>query len=306
MKDILIICPNPSVDTYAWMEDFEVGVPNRINRKKQYPGGKGIHVAMALAEFDIPVTVAGFWGGETGQWIQRKTSEYYPKISFIGPKLTEWSRVCYTFKSQSDFDDTEILEPGPEINLSDFESLKKDISKCINDFSLAAICGSWPTGSTEEACAQFVELFQKKDIRTFIDCTGIQLENTLKVKPFGVHLNRKEISDYFQTDFETAKRQILNHCSQAAITDGAKGLYLISGHQEHHALAKIDNVLGTIGSGDCLLAGILMGHYRTLSNQEIANTGAAFGAANCVREELGMLHKKDVEDLLKAMDKMEA
>lgn len=53
MKPILVVCPNPSIDTYAWIDGFANGVPNRIKREDRYPGGKGLHVAMALAELVI-------------------------------------------------------------------------------------------------------------------------------------------------------------------------------------------------------------------------------------------------------------
>ena len=60
-------------------------------------------------------------------------------------------------------------------------------------------------------------------------------------------------------------------------------------------------VYSSIGSGDCLLAGIIAGHIHQKEDQDIANLGAAAGAANCLRHELGMLRKSDVENLLKGM-----
>ena len=57
-------------------------------------------------------------------------------------------------------------------------------------------------------------------------------------------------------------------------------------------------VHSTIGSGDCLLAGVIAGHVQELETQSMANLGAACGAANCIRPELGMLYKEDVKRLL--------
>ncbi|MDH5599631.1 MAG: PfkB family carbohydrate kinase, partial [Cyclobacteriaceae bacterium] len=70
------------------------------------------------------------------------------------------------------------------------------------------------------------------------------------------------------------------------------------GNQVVHTLSTIKKVLSTIGSGDCLLAGIIYGFIKNFSFEKIAKTGAACGAANCMREDLGMLHKTDVFDLL--------
>ena len=72
---ILVVCPNPAVDIYAYIETFGMGIPNRITEEKRYPGGKGLHVGMALTELDFQVTIAGFWGGETGQWIKKSCNQ---------------------------------------------------------------------------------------------------------------------------------------------------------------------------------------------------------------------------------------
>lgn len=303
MNGILVVCPNPSIDTYAWVDEFTQGVPNRIKKEERYPGGKGLHTAMALAELGIPVTVAGFWGGETGKWIRSACSRYYPLVTFLGPELEDWSRICYTFKSKGEFDDTEILAPGPNIAQQDFELLLEDIKKTISTYSMIALCGSWPTGSPEDGYAQIINLANDHNTPTYVDCTGVQLKNALEAQPYGVHLNRKEITEYFDADFESSKKQMLTYCHEAAITDGSKGLYLIKDHKVHHSLSKIENVVSTIGSGDCLVAGIIAGHYQEMETQDIANMGAACGAANCLKEELGMLDKSDVLELFERTKK---
>ncbi|MEO9477706.1 MAG: PfkB family carbohydrate kinase [Cyclobacteriaceae bacterium] len=302
MKGVLVVCPNPAIDIYAWVDGFNVGVPNRISKEAKYPGGKGIHVAMALAELEIPVTVAGFWGGESGAWIKKTCNAFYPKIDFIGPELKEWSRSCYTFKSKDDFDDTEILGTGPTVSEQDFGDLLNSINLALDSLDLMALCGSWPKGSPEDGYAQIVNLGKKKGVNSLVDCTGLQLKNALKNKPFGVHLNRKEITDFYKTDFDQAKANILQDCDIAAITDGAKGLYLLTGEKEYHALAKVDRVISTIGSGDCLTAGVVAGYLKSLPPTEIARLGAACGAANCLREDLGMLNSADVKALVAAQN----
>ena len=88
---------------------------------------------------------------------------------------------------------------------------------------------------------------------------------------------------------------MVNNC---VITNGDKGVYYNTKETEVHSVYRIKDVVSTIGSGDCLLAGIVAGHLKDLPIQEIANLGAACGAANCMRKELGMLHKSDLQMLL--------
>lgn len=297
---ILVVCPNPAVDIYAHIATFGLGIPNRIMEEKRYPGGKGLHVGMALAELGFQVTIAGFWGGETGQWIKTSCKEYYPNIQFIGPELKEWTRSCYTFKSDGDFDDTEILGTGPTINKHDFEALLDNIQVSLDEVKYVALSGSWPKGAPENGYARIIQACKEHYTPTMLDCTGTQLKHALKAHPTAVHLNRKEITEFYDCPFDEAKSRILAECEVAAITDGSKGLHLLTKETSQHSLAKIDRVISTIGSGDCLTAGIVAGLTQKLDWQDVADLGAACGAANCLREDLGMLYLEDVKALVQA------
>lgn len=303
-KYVLVVCPNPSIDIFAWVDNFKMGEPNRIIKEEKYPGGKGIHVAMALAETDVEVVVVGFWGAMAGAWIKKECHKYYPKIRFEGPMVKEWSRTCYTFKEETSdgfFDDTEILGTGPTLNEEDIKAFWGDIKRLMPGAKACVLSGSWPKNSPEDAYERIIRISQGQQVPSFLDCTGAQLENALAARPYCVHLNRSEISTYFNSsNFEEVKAKMLDLCTVAAITDGANGLYYINTEKEIHSLATVENVVSTIGSGDCLLAGIVAGHLNNLSTTAIAKLGAAYGAANCVRKELGMLYKKDINNLFEA------
>lgn len=296
---VLVVCPNPSVDIYAWVDEFVIGSSNRIIKEERYPGGKGVHVAMALSELGIDVLLLGFWGSVTGRWIKDQCTKYYPKIKCIGPELDTWSRSCYTFKSATDFDDSELLSAGPEVTQEDCDDLLYYLVKHLPKAKALALSGSWPQGARENGYEQMVKWANKLSIPTFIDSAGVQFKNALNENPYCIHLNRKEALSYTGTEtLEDAQKQISQYCKVSAITDGEKGLYFNIGDNTLHGLSKVEEVYSTIGSGDCLLAGIIAGYVMQKTNEQIANLGAACGAANCVRPELGLMHKADVERFL--------
>ena len=68
---ILCICPNPSLDKFIWLENIHPGKVNRISRQEWYAGGKGVHVALGIAELGEECAVLGFWGGETGRQVKQ-------------------------------------------------------------------------------------------------------------------------------------------------------------------------------------------------------------------------------------------
>ena len=121
---ILNLCLNPSIDSYAHISAFKTGEVNRISKLKEYPGGKGVHVALALAELKADSRLLGFWGGAAGDWIKKQCEAL--KVASNGVSVSGNNRKCYTFISEnSALHHTELLEPGPELNADDFEKFLK-------------------------------------------------------------------------------------------------------------------------------------------------------------------------------------
>ena len=69
-----------------------------------------------------------------------------------------------------------------------------------------------------------------------------------------------------------------------------------------HALCKVEQVHSGVGSGDCLLAGLAIAYTSKWGTMDAAKFGASCGAANCLREELGLLYRKDVDRLLETCE----
>lgn len=296
-KYILVVCPNPSVDILASIREFKEGSSNRLTRENHYPGGKGVHVALAAAEMGEEVVLLGFWGGPTGMWI-KYACEAYTNVSCVGPQLHQWSRSCYTFVSEGKFNDTELLGVGPTLAEKDI----KEFYKCFDEYVVNAKCvcmsGSWPVDAPADGYARLIEKAQVHSKATFVDCTGVQLDNAVKKNPTMIHLNRSEVSHQFQTEnVKEATLKLAQLTKFAAVTDGAKGLYLSNGENLVISSCKIDKVLSAVGSGDCLTAGIAIGFLRDYSMSDMARLGVACGSANCLREDLGLLYKTDVDIL---------
>lgn len=299
-KQVLVLCPNPSVDIYASIDGFSLGTTTRIKSEKRYPGGKGVHVAMALSELGANVTLIGFWGGITGEWVQQEIHRYYPSIKIDGVNTSEWTRSCYTFKSEGEANDSELLGTGPKISATENESFFEIVRKYVPDSDALVLSGSWPLGAPIKGYAQLIKLAKSYHVKSYLDCTGEQLSYALVEQPFLIHLNRHEVMEIAHSqDFDEARSKISVMVNNSVITNGSKGVYHSTNDHEVHSVYKVDKVISTIGSGDCLLAGVVAGHLLSYSAQEIANIGAACGAANCIREELGMIYKTDVLRLLR-------
>ncbi|GAB3646640.1 1-phosphofructokinase family hexose kinase [Echinicola sediminis] len=277
---------------------MEMGGANRISKQEEFAGGKGVHVALALSEFGQKTNLLGNWAGHSGKWIVETCRAL--GIESTGPELEGANRKCYTFLSDDPtLNHTELLEPGPEMTREKLEEFIHVFEEQMKQSDLAVLSGSWPKHASEGAYTALVEKAAALNKKVILDCAGAMLENALEKGFFGLHLNEHEAKAMCGTDDPMeAIQQLSEKVDLIALTRGKEGLYLNYLGKLIHANVTIDKVVSTVGSGDCLTAGVAYGVSNGLSVEEIARHGVAFGAANCLRKDLGMLYRSDVEALL--------
>ena len=158
--------------------------------------------------------------------------------------------------------------------------------------------GSWPGSAPDDGYAQLIRRAARHRRAVFLDCTGPALTHALAERPFCVHLNRPEVTQRYSVDeISDALPRLLADCSRAAVTDGARGLWLADAQQSVRAHCRPDRVLSAVGSGDCLVAGLVEAFVRHEDLATSALRGVACGAANCQHQALGILRQEDVEAL---------
>lgn len=297
---ILSVCPNPSVDTYWNLNGpLHAGKSHRIASEQRFPGGKGIHVALAVAELGEPSLLLGCWAGATGDWLRDQCNKL--GVTCHGPSIPGMNRTCLTLRTDDTaWHDTELLGPGPELRPEDYQAFLHEYNKLLDHASIVVLSGSWPPGAPADPYGPMIDMANLRDIPVWLDCSGDVLQQALPHKPYGLHLNKKEASDGLPPGYDGTPEQFyLQFVQTLALTAGKDGLFLSTPSTTIHASCRLEQIVSAVGSGDCLTAGIAVGHYRGENLEQMARLGASCGSANCLREDLGMLYRKDVVDLLK-------
>ncbi len=298
---VLCVCPNPAIDKFIDIDNFIIGKVNRISEERSYPGGKGVHVALGVRELGEEVALLAFWGGPTGQWVKQECESR--GIACYGPDIESWTRTCLTIRSNNGFDETELLGAGTIIDQHDYSAFLTVYEQLLKDAEVISMNGSWPKNNVQADYGHLITLASESSKKTFLDCSGSALPKALKKKPFGVHINHLEGYDLFKTNDPMALSKSIGESSeQVAITYGADGLYLSNGESLVHALSSVEKVISAVGSGDCLVAGLVVAYCRAYDLIETAKLAASCGAANCIRAELGMFYKKDVDRLVESCE----
>jgi tagatose 6-phosphate kinase len=295
---ILTVCPNPSVDTYWWMDGIKNSEVNRIIKQEPYPGGKGVHVAFNVAELGQKSILMGIWAGNKGKWIKEQCTAL--NVLCDGIEVEGDNRTCISVLSNNEaIKNTEFLETGPSINEKQVTEFVECYKKNLPKSKLVILSGSWMLGAPADAYGIFIDEANKMNIPVWIDCSGELLKQSLRHKPFGVHVNKSEALALCSNETDIEK-YFLAYVQQLALTVGKEGLYFYTNTEKTHAVCTVEKVKSTVGCGDALLAGIAIATVKKYGFKNIAKYGAACGAANCLRHELGMLYKDDVEALYAA------
>jgi fructose-1-phosphate kinase PfkB-like protein len=161
------------------------------------------------------------------------------------------------------------------------------------------LSGSWPKGSPTDGYARLIRISNNLGKPVFLDATGEPFRKGLEEKPYSVHLNYTESREITGlTEIGKIIQYFLEYCRLVAITAGQEGLYLSLNGETYQGHLKLDQpVYSAVGSGDCLTAGLAIAAMNRMSMEDMIKLGVACGGANCLREDLGMLYRQDVERL---------
>jgi fructose-1-phosphate kinase PfkB-like protein len=184
---ILCVCPNPSIDTLITVDDFAPRRVHRARKEERFPGGKGVHVALAAAELGAEVTLLAFWAGATGQWIRDECEKL--GADCVGQQINGWSRSCITLKSAGEYNETELLGIGPDVKPADIAAFEALFRTRASSAKVVTMSGSWPRGAGDESYSRLLKNLNRP---VMLDFAGESLKLALNAHPQVVHLNQTE------------------------------------------------------------------------------------------------------------------
>lgn len=301
---ILVLCPNPSVDTQIRLKHLMPGEIQTARSATPWPGGKGVHVALAARELGANVELAGFWAGPTGKWIRLECERL--GVLTHGPELEGWTRRCVTYLEENGRE-TEVRESGSPLRSSSMKEWYGILEPLLKRASQVCVSGSWPAGTSDQPYQWISDQCKRSSIPLWIDASGRWLQDAASVHPFGLHVNRSEAAELLGESLSAgeAARKLVHYCDVAAVTDGPDGLWLARENNLIHGKCRVDRVISTVGCGDCLTGGLLVGHFDKTSLTDQVRLAVAAGSANCLTEELGLIQRSDVEHLLPNVEIMD-
>lgn len=283
---ILTITLNPSVDRTLFVESLKPRDTNRVIRTETDAGGKGVNLARVARELDGRAFATGFLGGPAGKLVRQTLEAEGVEHAFV--EVEGETRLNITVEDRQG-PPTSFNEPGPTISLQDWSALSDFLENLYPAATYVAMGGSLPPGVPADAYLILQRAAREYGCLSVVDADGYALQNAMREPPFLVKPNGAEAGRYLRRDIQTmedaldAAREFVSRGVEIAIVSmGADGAALASASEEMLARPPRVEAVSTIGSGDSLVAGFLVGLEQGMSLAESLRLGVAAGAATAM------------------------
>ncbi len=282
---IITLTLNPALDITQVHSGVTLGGMNRAQSAFIEASGKGINVAQAAAKLGISSIAIAPLGDVIGQAISSLLPD--PNFELVKIPITGSSRC--NFKLLDGAQITEFNASGPSLDLLEWQTLETTLLKRVQSDSLVVLAGSLPRGIQSTVYADLARKIQLRGARVVIDAEGSALELALKAEPWLVKPNRVEaemllgskIQDLSDAVAAARKIQALG-AQNVLLSLGGEGSIMLTKYSCFHASPPRVQAKNTVGCGDALLAGTIVGITQNMDWTESLRYGTAVALARAL------------------------
>jgi 1-phosphofructokinase len=301
---ITTITLNPAIDQTLSIPRFTVGAVNRVERSQLDAGGKGVNVAAALADYELPVAVTGFLGEENDEIFRRLFSRKGIADRFV--RVAGMTRIGIKVTDPVARQTTDINFPGTTPESGDLAALFETIEILASDCDRFILSGSVPAGLGASIYRDLITRLKALGKWVALDTSGEPLAQALAARPDLIKPNTAELAELLgehlgdeQATLAGARR--LSHdygIGTVVVSMGAEGALCLEGEQSLIAVPAPVAVVSTVGAGDALLAGMVAGAVRGYTLADRARLATAFAMAAIGRLGAGLPSRSVIDDLM--------
>ncbi len=304
MQDVVTVTLNPAIDRTITISNFTAGSVNRVELDRSNPGGKGVNVAVALADFGINVAVTGFLGRDNGSgfdqlFLKKKIANFFVRIN-------GFTRVGIKIADPARKQTTDINFPGPTISPLDLEAFTSEINTL--NASWFVLSGSVPPGVSDSIYRDITLSVKKRGYKVLLDASGTPLERGLESVPDIVKPNIHELESLVGSKLDSREKIIQaaraltgRGIGMVAVSMGSDGALFVTERGTVVASPPNVDVVSTVGAGDAMVAGILAAQVADMSLADTARLASAFSGDTLSRLEPGLSSPANVRALMRTI-----
>ena len=300
---ILCVNLNPCVDKTLYVDRLHPNAIQSASRVSITVGGKANNVARLLSAYGRDAVAMNFFGGETGRLCERllREDDHLPTETVWTKAPTREIVTLYEAELKGH---TDIKEPSPVILPPERDEFLEKYQMRLQSADWVVFGGSAPCPCVDDLPARFARLAAGALKPFVLDTSGTALALGLEEHPFMVKPNRAEaqaLLGYPIKDEATALAaldQLSKKAELAVLSLGEEGFLAAYGGARYRVRPPKVDAVNAVGSGDALVALIVMGIIDKKPFEETLARGAAAAAANAASVLACKITPEDVEPLV--------
>lgn len=280
---VVTVTPNPALDQTVWIPGFTAGEVNRVEREETSPGGKGVNVAAFLASFGIPVAATGFLGRANAPLFEDFLAARGIGSSFL--PVSGATRTGIKIVDEKAGTTTDINFPGFAVTGADLDRLEQAVRRLAAAGRWIVLAGSLPRDAPAHTYRDLADAVHGAGGSVALDTSGAALTEALPARPDLVKPNRAELEELVGRPLpdRAALQAAAGELAAAGVGTvvvslGAEGALFVRDGEAVFATPPPVPVVSTVGAGDAMVAGTVLGTLRTLPLPEVAALATACSA----------------------------
>lgn len=298
---ITTVCMNPSFDKTATVAKLETGHVNLLSDVRFDIGGKGINVAVVLQRLQIEVGCVGCLGAADEATFAAMIEREHVPFRYLllpGNVRTNFKLLDLHAKTVTEFN-----EPGLHMDEAQQEEFLQLLRTQAQSSSYVVLSGRLPLGCPETTYQRCIRALDGKPC--ILDTAGEALLHGIKEMPFLVKPNLPEMEAIMHKELRTlrsirdAALMLIQYGAQNVIISmGKYGAMYTNGTHTLFAPALQVDAKSSVGAGDAMIGGVVMGLARGMNLTEAFKNGVAAGAASVMTDGTQLIQVEDFERLL--------
>ena len=301
---ILTITMNPVIDKTTTTDMVMPHKKIRCSPPLHEPGGGGINVSRAIKKLGGTSVAWYLAGGKTGKLLcELLEKEGVEQRKFDTKQEIRENLLVYSKGTKENY---RITMEGPEIDREYWNIILDEIEKLkeIPEFIVAS--GSLPPGVPVDFYKKLAKIAKNKGSKLILDTTGQPLKKALEEGVFMIKPNLKEIAFLLDKEELTAEHiENMAHnfikddsCEMLVVSLGAKGAMLASRENIiEYFVPPVMPVKSTVGAGDSMIAGILVGFMNEFWGSQAIQYGVAAGTSATMSGGSQLCIKEDTDKI---------
>jgi 1-phosphofructokinase family hexose kinase len=271
---IYTITLNPTLDITYVLDKFAFGEPVTALQVLKSPGGKGVNVSRALRAMGTDSVAMSMVGGHVGDEVLDLLQAEGLILQIV--RIKSETRTNVIILGQRDGKELMIRAAGPPVEKTETERISNLIFQIAQTPEVLV-----PPGVQDDIYYSITTEGKSRGSKVIVDTEGGPLVTAIEAGPYLIKPNIIEFSEMVGQKL-TSEEEVIDHARVlnekgveiVVVSMGKKGALLVTKDAAMRGTVPVISA-DTVGAGDSMVAGLVMGIVQRLPLERVFHIGLA-------------------------------